>query len=90
MSAFTHAPSEDDVCQRCTYSRWAHENAQGELPELCSNFEPYPGSDPLEREPDYDFAAFRRYCEANNVDVAHADVAFVMWLHTEAARAQQA
>lgn len=76
--------SQDDICQRCLYTRWAHENARDVLPEMCANFEEPAAVDPLLAEPDFDFAAFRKFCEETNVDMAHADVAFVMWLHTQA------
>lgn len=82
MSNSTPANNQGDICQRCTYTRWAHENAIGILPDICGNFEEPRTEDPLIHEPDYDFAEFKRYCEDTNVTMGDVDAAFVVWLHT--------
>lgn len=38
--------------------------------------------DPLEREPSYDFAAFREHCETYAVSVRWVEFEFVAWLYS--------
>lgn len=82
MSSATPVNNSDDICQRCSYTRWAHENAVDILPAICTNFEEPQRPDPLEREPIFNFAEFRNYCEGSAVNVGDVDAAFVVWLHT--------
>jgi hypothetical protein len=86
MSSSVPVNNQDDICQRCTYTRWAHENATDILPGICTNFEEPRSEDPLTREPDFDFAEFMRYCEDTSITKANVDIAFVMWLHTRSAK----
>ena len=40
-------------------------------------------TDPLTREPDFDFQAYRAWCETANLKVRWAELDFLRWLYSD-------
>ena len=69
-------------CPNCGLSAYVNATELGYLCVFCLHHWPYDDTDLA--EPDYDFAAFREWCETFDIKVQWIHFEFVKWLYSDA------